>query len=244
MGVVKCRNRENVVDVRGCEIALQERIAYRFADPFVLRKALTHKSYANEALLEPLLFNERLEFLGDAVLDLVVSDILFRTYPDLPEGELTRIRSEVVSEKALASIAGEYKIGDCLLLGKGEERTGGRLKESLLANTFEALLGAIYCDGGLDGVRDFVNKSFVGRIDRSFRKKGEGDYKTTLQELLQGRFGGLPVYRLLSAEGPDHSKIYRVEVSYDGSVLGGGSGGTKKAAEQEAARGAIERLGE
>lgn len=230
------------MDLTDLDRSLQQRIGYRFKDSMLLLEALTHKSFANEAAGH-VPFNERLEFLGDAVLDLVVSDILFTQYPDLAEGELTRIRSEVVSEKALAQLAASLDIGACLRLGRGEERTGGRKKESLLADSLEALLGAVYCDGGLPKVRACVESAFMDGIRSSYQRKAGTDYKTRLQELLQRRHGQLPTYVLLSSEGPDHRRTYLVEVRFDGAALGEGRGRSKKIAEQEAAHRALESLG-
>ncbi len=223
--------------------ALLREIGYRFVDGDLFREALTHKSYSNEQTGSSVSHNERLEFLGDAVLDMVVSHKIFLAYPDLPEGELTRIRAEVVSEPGLAMVARRLAIGDCLWLGRGEVRTGGREKESLIANALEALLGAIYCDGGLEPVRQVVNRLFSTAIEAAFRHKAGVDYKTRLQEFMQSRHGAPPAYRLVHAEGPDHHKIYTIEVLHGGHSIGSGSGATKKAASQQAARQALEALG-
>lgn len=235
---------ENDVDGRDCESALQERIGYRFRHPPLLRESLTHKSFSNEVSGKALPHNERLEFLGDAVLDLVVSDRIFHAYPQLPEGELTRIRAEVVSERGLASVAREMALGECLLLGRGEGRSGGREKESLLADALEALLGAVFCDGGLDPVRAIVDRLFAPAIGLAFGRKSGIDYKTRLQEVFQGRYGRPPVYVPSGAAGPDHNRVYTVEVRFDAETIGRGSGRTKKSAEQEAAREALAKLDE
>ncbi len=225
-----------------CEEVLQERIGYRFVDPALLREALTHKSYSNEKSGgSP--YNERLEFLGDAVLDLVVSDRVFHLYPAESEGELTRIRAEVVSEKGLARVARAIGLGDCLSLGRGEERSGGREKESLNADALEALLGAVFRDGGLAPATAVVERLFGEPIRQAALRKTGIDHKTRLQEFLQGRKSHPPHYVLLRAEGPDHDRTYSVEVRTDHDVLGEGQGKSKKAAEQEAARRALERLG-
>lgn len=228
--------------VRPCEEMLEERLGYRFRDHEMRRTALTHKSFSNEQSGLPVSHNERLEFLGDAVLDLAVSCRIFRDFPALPEGELTRIRAEVVSEKGLAAIARQLDLGACLLLGRGEARSGGREKDSLLANALEALLGAIFCDGGFEDVQPVVDRLFGAAIGCSVRHKSGIDHKTRLQEMLQAQYGRGPSYLLVLAEGPDHQRRYTVEVRFDGEAVGTGQGRTKKAAEQEAAREALQRL--
>lgn len=227
---------------RPCEEELEERIGYRFRDAALLREALTHKSFSNEQPGRAMAHNERLEYLGDAVLDLAVSDLLFRAYPALPEGELTRIRAEVVSERGLAEIGRRLGLGECLLLGRGEEKSGGRDKDSLVADALEALLGAVFRDGGLIPAAVLVETFFTPAVTRSARHKAGVDHKTRLQELFQGRCGRPPVYVLVDAEGPDHDRVYTVEVRFDAEIIGRGRGRTKKAAEQEAAREALLRL--
>jgi len=224
------------------EKALQERLGYFFQSPSLLREALSHTSYSNE---QPgAAHNERLEFLGDAVLDLVVSQMVFRKYPQLPEGELTRIRAEVVSEKGLASVARELQLGDSLLLGKGEELSGGRDKESLLADALEAVFGAMFCETGYEKACSVIAALLAERIAHAARRKAGVDHKTRLQVLLQGRYGCPPSYALVLAEGPDHQRWYTVEVRFSEETIGRGCGRTKKAAEQEAAREALLRLEE
>ncbi|BCR05132.1 ribonuclease 3 [Desulfuromonas versatilis] len=222
---------------------LEEKIDYRFGNPDLLLEALTHKSFSNEQVARVCPHNERLEFLGDAVLDLIISDRLFRDYPDSPEGELTRIRAEVVSEKSLARAGRKLGLGACLRLGKGEARSGGRNKDSLLADALEALLGAVFRDSGLDSACRVTEGLFLDSLQRSARSKVGQDHKTRLQEILQARCGRPPRYLLAQAEGPDHERIYSVEVVAEGRVIGRGSGRTKKAAEQEAAREALASLG-
>jgi ribonuclease III len=227
------------------ESRLQQRIGYHFMDRSHLRQALTHKSFSNEQPSgHAAAHNERLEFLGDAVLDLVISHILFYSFPLLPEGEMTRLRAEVVSERSLADIGREIALGDCLQLGRGEELTGGREKDSLIADALEALLGAVYCDGGWAGVHQVAEALFARAIEDSVRRKNGLDYKTRLQEVLQARYGKPPEYVLMGMAGPDHRRVYTMEVRFDDETIGGGSGRTKKAAEQEAARQALERLGQ
>ncbi len=221
---------------------IEKKIGYRFRQPVLLREALTHKSYSNEKPDHDVPHNERLEFLGDAVLDLVISHRLYRDYPDSPEGELTRVRAEVVSEKSLARFGRELQLGGWLLLGRGEGLSGGRDKDSLLADTLEALLGAVYLDGGLEQARAVTEPMFSKAIVQSARRKAGVDHKTRLQEIFQGRGERLPAYVLTLVEGPDHQRIYTVEVRAAGQVLGCGRGRTKKAAEQEAARNALAGL--
>jgi len=227
-----------------CEKILMERIGYVFVNYPVLQDALTHKSYSNEQGGDAVPHNERLEFLGDAVLDMVISHKIFVAYPDLPEGELTRIRAEVVSEAGLAQVGRRLEIGNCLRLGRGELRTGGRDKDSLIANALEALIGAVYCDGGFEAVQQMVLRLFKPFIDRSFQHKSGIDFKTRLQELMQARFGSPPQYRLMQAEGPDHHRHYTIEVRHAGHSIGQGCGRSKKVAAQQAARQALETLGE
>ncbi|RMF46219.1 MAG: ribonuclease III [Deltaproteobacteria bacterium] len=221
---------------------LEEAIGYRFADRELLVKALTHKSYANEHREQGALDNERLEFLGDAVLDLAVSQTIFRQEPKLAEGEMTRVRAEVVSEPSLAEVARRLGVGAHMLLGRGEEMTGGREKESLLSDAMEAILGAIFLDGGFSQAEQAVRRWMAGRIESAAREKTGLDAKTRLQELLQAREGRLPRYVLTGTEGPDHARRYHVEVHFDGAAIGSGKGRTKKQAEQNAARAALARL--
>lgn len=219
---------------------LERRIGYHFADPAILLQAVTHKSRSNEKA-GAMLHNERLEFLGDAVLDLVVSQDLFTRYPQLPEGELTRIRAEAVSEKSLASLARDLHLGPLLRLGRGEFLSGGADKDSLLADALEAVLGAVFQDGGYDQVRQVVEPLFREILDRSVKQETGSDYKTRLQELFQSRYGHPPEYVLSRIEGPDHQRIYTVDVVFEGQSIGSGMSGTKKGAEQAAAGEALRR---
>ncbi len=221
--------------------SIAERLRHLFADPRLLERALTHKSYTNEQPGE-VLHNERLEFLGDAVLDLAVSEDLIRSHPRLPEGELTRIRAEVVSEPGLATLARDLDLGAYLRLGRGEARSGGADKDSVLADGLEALLGAVFLDGGYEAARGVIERLFGPAIAAASQRKGSLDHKTRLQELCQARFGTAPFYRLLGSEGPAHDPIYRVEALLGERVIGSGSGRNKKGAEQEAARAALEGL--
>jgi ribonuclease-3 len=221
---------------------MQHRISHWFKDRELLERALTHKSFANENRGPA--HNERLEFLGDAVLGLVISEYLMKNCPDSNEGDLSRLRAAVVSEPALASIAREIGLGSYLLLGRGEEQTGGRDKDSLLANCLEALIASIYLDAGNAAVEAFVIRFFDETIKKTCTYRGTLDYKTELQELCQERLKQLPEYRIVSETGPDHQKQFTVELSAKGEVYGHGTGKSKKEAEQKAAKEALEKLRE
>jgi ribonuclease-3 len=221
---------------------LQARIGYRFRDRGLLEHALTHKSRAAEDVSGGVADNESLEFLGDAVLGLVVADALFRQYPDYDEGDKSKIKAAVVSTQSLARHAEQIKLGDHLILGRGEEKTGGRFKQALLADAYEALIAAIYLDGGLDAVSTFLRRELKQAIDAGSAQTFARDYKSALQEQLQAVGRGLPDYRIAGEAGPDHRKLFSVEVVVRGEVLGAATGKTKKEAEQEAARLALEKL--
>jgi ribonuclease-3 len=221
---------------------IQQRIAYQFSNTELLERALTHKSYANENRVP--YHNERMEFLGDAVLNLVVSEYLMKTCPDSTEGDLSRLRAAVVSEPALAAIAREIGLGRYILLGRGEEQTGGRDKGSLLANCLEALIASIYLDTGKESADAFVIRFFENIIQKTCTSRGTLDHKTKLQELCQERLRQLPEYKVVSESGPDHQKQFEVEVWIKGQVSGRGIGRNKKEAEQRAAKEAIVRLTE
>ena len=219
---------------------LQETIGYEFKDRALLKQALTHSSYANEHKMDHSHCNERLEFLGDAVLELVTSDFLYHKYADLPEGELTKTRASIVCEPTLASCAGDIRLGERLYLGKGEEATGGRLRNSVVSDAFEALIGAVYLDGGLACARELITRFVLNDIEH---KKLFYDSKTILQEMVQSRQDGPLTYELVREEGPDHDKRFFVEVTLNGAPIGAGQGRSKKEAEQMAAQAAIEKLG-
>lgn len=221
--------------------ALQQLLGYRFEQPQLLVAALTHKSYAVEAGDEQL-HNERLEFLGDAVLDLVVAQNVYSAYAQAPEGELTRLRAEVVSATGLATLARQWHLGHYLRLGRGERRSGGRSKSSLLANTLEAVVGALFLDGGYEQALQTVEPWLAPLIAQAAQDPTGGDYKTALQEELQARYGQRPHYQLLDASGPEHARTYTSSVLMDEHTLGTGSGPSKKNAEQAAARQALEHL--
>ena len=215
---------------------LEARINYCFTNKELLHMALTHSSYANEHNYPRLNNNERLEFLGDAVLEITVSDFLYNNYTDINEGELTKLRASMVCEPTLFLCAKDIDLQNCILLGKGEEATGGRKRPSIVSDAMEALIGAIYLDGGIENAREFVANFILNDIEN---KKLFYDSKTILQEIAQGEHLGAISYELVSESGPDHNKTFRVAVKIDDKVIGNGEGRTKKAAEQEAAYNAI-----
>ena len=219
---------------------LETAIGYRFRNISLLQNALTHSSYANERWHNSLLSNERLEFLGDSVLGMLVAEYLYKTFPDRPEGELTRMRADMVCEKTLAAAANRIGLGSHLLLGHGEEQGGGRSRESILADAMESVIAACFLDGGLDAALKFVQKFIL--VEVPVTKMHNTDYKTTLQELVQQKKHQVLSYALVGQSGPDHDKQFSVEVSLNGNVVGEGTGSSKKRAEQMAARSAIERL--
>lgn len=221
--------------------ALQQSLSYFFKDISLLRQAMTHRSFVNEHPGAESKHNERLEFLGDAVLNLSLSTMLLSQYPDLPEGHLSKIRAGLVNEKKLTSLSLQLGLGDYLLMGKGEERTGGREKPSLLADTFEAVLGAIYLDGGFNAALIFIDRLFRSLVENSTHFSTQ-DYKTLLQEYCQGKLKTIPDYRVFREEGPDHKKIFFVEVIIQGEVVSIGKGKTKKEAQQKAAEKALVQL--
>jgi len=222
---------------------LQTAIGYRFRDRGLLEHAMTHTSRANEDVTGGVVDNESLEFLGDAVLGFVIADTLFREFPDWDEGEKSKTKASMVSTFALAKQADRLHLGDHLLLGRGEEKTGGRRKQALLADGYEALIAAIYLDGGIDAARAFLKREF-GSLVAGARRGGVAgqDYKSGLQELVQARSQPLPEYRLVGTFGPDHEKRFEVEVLVGGESLAKASGPSKKEAEQEAARLALSRF--
>lgn len=217
---------------------LEERIGYSFKNKNLLKTALTHSSYSNEKKVGHFGCNERLEFLGDAVLELTSSEFLFLNYKDMPEGELTKLRASIVCEPTLALCAREISLGDYLMLGKGENMTGGRKRPSVVSDAFEAVIGAIYLDGGLEAARAFVYRFVMSDIET---KKLFYDSKTILQEKVQQKYHIEVTYRLDGEEGPDHDKRFFVSAMVEDRVIGAGEGRTKKAAEQEAAYDALKK---
>ena len=220
--------------------ALEQVLGYEFADPSHLRVALTHRSYANEQVIG-FADNERLEFLGDAVLDLIVGHLLMKRCPELDEGALSMKRSQVVSEAGLADVARQLELGPWLFVGKGEDRSGGRDKPSILSSALEAVVAAVYLDGGFDAAWELVARCLAARLE-SLDLEGSGDFKTRLQELVQARRRQAPTYELVSESGPDHDKTFEVAVVLEGRVLASARGKSKKAAEQLAAAAALSRL--
>lgn len=219
---------------------LETAIGYHFRNIGLLQNALTHSSYANERWHNSLMSNERLEFLGDSVLGMLVADYLYRSFPDRPEGDLTRMRADMVCEKALAVVAHRLELGRHLLLGKGEEQGGGRNRDSILADAVESVIAACYLDGGMEAAVAFVERFILVNVPT--RKMNNADYKTALQELVQQKKNQNLSYRLVGESGPDHDKLFRVELTLNGEVVGEGTGSSKKRAEQEAAHAALKAL--
>lgn len=219
----------------------QEKMGIYFQNESLLKQAFTHSSYVNEHRRKPYEDNERLEFLGDAVLELTVSQFLYKTYPVMSEGELTKLRAAVVCEPSLVTFANELEFGQLILLGKGEEMTGGRMRPALLADVFEAYIGALYLDQGMDAVIPFLEKVVFPKISAGAFSHVM-DFKSQLQEFVQRELKGAPSYRILEEKGPAHNKEFITEVSLNGTVLGTGSGRSKKEAEQFAARMALEHV--
>ena len=220
----------------------EKNIGYKFKEESLLKEALTHSSYANEHKNLNIKDNERLEFLGDAILDLVVSDFLYKKHPDLPEGDLSKLRASIVCEAFLIKAAKEINLGKFLHLGKGEEMTGGRERTSILADAFEAVIGAIYLDGELGQAKDFINQFIISFMDSLTEGRRIEDYKTHLQEIIQRDGSQSLSYVVVSEEGPDHDKCFSVNVMRNDLVLGTGKGKTKKEAEQQAAYVALDKL--
>jgi ribonuclease III len=223
--------------------ALEARLHYRFRAPEVLDRALTHRSKAHEDATGGTIDNESLEFLGDAVLGFVMADLLFRDFPQLDEGRKSKIKATLVSTETLARLGRRIGLGEFMALGRGEEKTGGRAKHALLADCCEAVIAAVYLDGGIEAAREFVLREFADELEEvrspDFWAR---DYKSVLQELVQSREFPLPEYSVAAESGPDHKKVFHVEVRVRGELLGAARGPSKKAAEQEAAHEAIEKL--
>lgn len=220
---------------------LEEKLGYRFRNIGLLEHALTHSSYANEHRSSGITSNERLEFLGDSVLGMVVAEYLFATHPNMPEGELTRTRAALVCETSLYEVACTLNLGRYLRLGKGEDAGGGRTRPSILADATEATLAAVYLDGGIGSVRPII-QTYI--LDKEQEKSVDRDYKTALQELVQRNPGQVVSYRLVDETGPDHARVFVMEVSVGGKPVGVGRGRSKKEAEQMSAKAALEKLGE
>jgi len=222
---------------------LQQALGYRFRDRGLLEHAMTHTSRANEDVSGGVRDNESMEFLGDALLGFVIADVLFRDFPEFDEGEKSKTKASLVSTTALARQAERLGLGDHLLLGRGEEKTGGRRKQALLADGYEALIAAIYLDGGIEPARAFIMREFSPQLDEVHRHGVSAqDYKSTLQEWLQSRDLPLPEYRLAGSLGPDHRKLFEIDVMVRGERVASGSGPSKKEAEQDAARATLDKL--
>ena len=219
---------------------LEIAIGYRFRNISLLQNALAHSSYANERWHNSLMSNERLEFLGDSILGMLVADYLYRNFPDRPEGELTRMRADMVCERALAVVAGQIGLGGHMLLGKGEEQGGGRSRDSILADAVESVIAACYLDGGMEAAKQFVDRFVLTHVPVT--KLNNADYKTALQELVQQKRNQTLTYTLVGESGPDHDKHFVVELKLNDKVVGQGTGTSKKRAEQDAAKAAYEAL--
>lgn len=219
--------------------AFEEVIGYKFNDRRLLKHALTHSSYANEKRMHKLENNERLEFLGDAVLELVTSEFIYHRHKKMPEGDLTKLRARIVCEQTLASCANDLNLGNYVLLGKGEAATGGRERHSILSDAMEAIIGAIYLDGGFTNAKEFISKFILSDVEN---KELFFDSKTILQEIVQSEYKEQLIYELIREEGPDHNKKFTVAALVNDIELGIGVGSTKKAAEQEAAYQSILRM--
>ncbi len=219
---------------------LEDALGYQFKNIILVQNALTHSSYANERWHNSLLSNERLEFLGDAILGMSVAKYLYQTFPDRPEGELTRMRADMVCEQSLAKVAAKIDLGRHLLLGNGEEQGGGRNRNSILADATESVIAACYLDGGMEAAQRFIEQFIL--VEVPVRQLHNADYKTALQELVQQKKNQQLSYVLVGESGPDHDKKFDVEVRLNGVVVGIGSGSSKKRAEQDAARCALDKL--
>ncbi|MBI4133132.1 ribonuclease III [Candidatus Uhrbacteria bacterium] len=221
---------------------LEAKIGYTFSNKNLLKEALTHRSYLNENTRWETPHNERLEFLGDAVVELVVTEELFNRYPEKPEGILTQIRSALVNYQMMAAVAEALRLGDFILLSRGEARDAGRARDVILANGLEALIGAVYLDGGYDRAKQFIKQCIVSRLDEVMRLKLYQDAKSVLQEKMQEERRVTPVYKVLREEGPDHSKVFTSGVYLGSELIAEGSGPSKQDAEVEAAKRALEGL--
>ncbi|MCC6273057.1 MAG: ribonuclease III [Deltaproteobacteria bacterium] len=222
--------------------AFEKKLGYRFSKKALLKNALTHKSYANERRLDASDHNERLEYLGDAVLELIVSHLLMENYPQAAEGELSKLRASIVNEKTLAGVAVAHDLGEYLYLGKGEEMGAGREKPSLLANALEAVLGAIYLDRGFKKAFRVIKRIALELFEQVGQEGFYKDYKTQLQERAQVLFKTVPKYKLVKESGPDHDKTFEINLTIRGELMGVGVGKSKKNAEQAAAKAALERI--
>ena len=222
--------------------ALEAKLGYRFDDIALLEKALLHRSHVHITGSHRIQSNERLEFLGDAVLGLVVNEHFFLLYPEYSEGDLTKMKSLLVCGERLSEVAGALDVGQFIRMSRSEAATGGRRRSSILADTMEALIGAVYLDGGLDAARAVIERIMLYGSEKVVERRAQGNYKSRLQEIVQARFKSPPRYRVLTADGPDHARVFVVGVTFAGVVLGEGKGHNKKAAEQRAAAAALCRI--
>ena len=222
---------------------LEKKLGYSFQDRALLETALNHSSYANENRAAGLESNERLEFLGDSVLGQIVASYLFLTYPKMPEGQMTRLRAELVCEQSLHTVAQKLELGRYIKLGRGEEHTGGRQRDSILADAVEAVIAAMYLDGGMEVAKRFIDTYILSGFEAE-EIHTVTDYKTALQEHVQRKAGQTLAYELVSETGPDHRKTFTMRVALNDSPIGEGSGRTKKEAEQNAAKAGLEALSE
>lgn len=230
--------RTEVIDLRD----FQKEANLRFQDESLLQQALTHRSYVNEHNEAGLIDNERLEFLGDAVLDFVSGDMLFRRYPNMPEGDLTRLRAAIVRTESLAALAQLCRVGEALRMGRGEENSGGRERANNLCGAFEAVIGALYLDQGLEAVKEFVTPLLLTRLDQVLAESLDKDARSELQERSQAAYNLTPVYRLVDASGPDHDKAFTFEVLIGDQIVGRGVGRSKQAASHAAANDALKTI--
>jgi ribonuclease III len=221
---------------------LQQTLGLSFSHPALLEQAMVHSSYINENPTHAAGHNERLEFLGDAVLGFIIADRLFKEHPDIGEGDMTRLRAALVRGETLARIANQIGLGSHLLMGKGEESTGGKNKVANLAGAMEALIAAVYLEFGITTTGDLVTRLYSVEWEELTSRGAVADYKSRLQEVVQSKYQEIPLYRLISETGPDHDKQFRVEVIVNARVIGSGTGKSKKMAETEAAREALQRL--
>lgn len=222
---------------------LQKILRYKFGKYCYIQEALTHTSYVNENPELKIKSNETLEFLGDSVLGLVMTEHLYRAFPDFSEGKLSILKSTLVSEPVLAELSSELNLGDYLILGKGEDRGATRARPSVLSNALEAIIGAIYLDGGLKHVKKFIQRIYETRLKEEPKTEILGSYKNRLQHYTQTEYGCIPIYEIVSEKGPSHNRIYEIAVRFNGKIYGAGRGTSKKRAEQEAARETLIMLG-
>jgi len=221
---------------------LLKKIGYKFKNEAYLKEALTHRSYSNEAEKMKRFNNEKLEFLGDAILNLITTEYIYELYEKKTEGELAKLKSQIISEPVFSTIASDIELGEYLYLSNGEIMSGGRNRRSILGDAFEALIGAIFKDSDYYTAKDVALKFLLGKINKLEEIEGTGDYKTVLQEFVQGKYRKMPEYKLLGTKGPDHDKIFEICVRWNNKIYGVGIGRSKKEAEKHAAKEALEKL--